>query len=100
MERVGRGAAVRWRIDEGWNRGQHFPERSGIAMRHDERQGRCVSRLLMDEVDLVSIDRRRVVVEAIEGGFLRAPVVLVFPVGSQLLKVGSIGSHRPRGAGG
>ena len=50
----------------------------------------------MNEVDVLSFDRGRVVVEGVKRGFMHAPVVVILPVGDQLLEVRAI---RPVGPG-
>lgn len=52
-------------------------------------------RLLMDEMNLQSVDARREVVELVQLPLLRAPVELVAPVGDQLLEVRDIGAVGP-----
>ena len=95
MECIGRGAAVSRGIDQCGNRGQHLPNRPGITVGHHERDRIGASRLLMDEVDLLSVDGGRVLVEAVEGGFVRAPIVLVLPIGDELAHICQVGSHGP-----
>ena len=96
VERVGCIAAVQRRVAQRPDRRQHLPDGAGPAVRHHEREGRTAPRSLMDEMEPLPFDRRHVVVEAVQLALVDAPVVLVAPVGDQLLEIRAVGAVRPR----
>ena len=64
-------------------------------MAKDQWHRRGTASFLADEVNVDSIDWRLEVVEAVELGLMRAPVIFLDPVGTKFLHVVEIGSVRP-----
>jgi hypothetical protein len=64
-----------------------FDDGSGPAVGDDQRESVLASGPLMDEMDVQAVDLGGEVVEAVQRGLPGAPVVLVGPVGGQLLGV-------------
>ena len=95
VERVGGGAAVGLGIGERPDHLRELHERSGPAVRDEERQRTGMFRSAMDEVHRQTVDRRRELFQLVEAPLLCAPVEAVAPVRDQLAQVADVGAVRP-----
>ena len=95
MERVGGGATVGLGIGERSDHLRELHERSGPAVRDEERQGTRMFRSAMDEVHRQTVNRRRELLQLVEAPLLCAPVEAVAPVRDQLTQVSDVGAVRP-----
>ena len=78
---------------------EELDDRSGPAVREDQGQGIGLGRTGVYEMHVLAVDRRRVLIERVQAGLLRPPVVLIGPVVDQLAQVGHVGTEVPPGAG-
>ena len=74
---------------------EELDDGSRPAVGDDQRQGVRVAALLVNEVDVDPVDRRREVGKAVDPGLLPPPVELVQPVRAQLLHVVEVGAVTP-----
>ncbi len=74
---------------------QHLDERSRPAMGDQQRQRLWRCALDVDEMNLVSVDRRDEVWPGVQRGLAAAPVITVGPVVTERLQVGLVGAKIP-----
>ena len=84
MERVGRLAAMRRRIDQRLDDLELFNDRARPAVCDDDRQGILMHRASMNKVDVQAVDLGDESREGVEFCFALAPVVLRRPVALEL----------------
>ena len=84
VERVRGGAAVRGQVGERADDLEQLEDRTGPAVRDDQRQRACVRRLHVDEVDVFPVDLGGELRQRVRPRLARAPVVLGRPVAGEL----------------
>ncbi len=95
VECIGRRRAVRDRIGERADHLGIFLDRAWPAVEQQQRRRARNLRAPMDEMNVEPIDVRLELLEFVQPPLLRAPVVLVAPVGHQALQVFEVGAVVP-----
>src|SRR4029077_19394554 len=95
VERVVRLATVRGRVGERTDGLEQLDDRSGPAVRHDQRHRVLVLRLHVDKVDVDPIDLRLELRQRVQSRLALAPVVVGDPVASKSLDRRLLNSLRP-----
>ena len=88
-------ASVAFRVRERTDDVEELHDGSRPPVRDDQRQGVRVAALLVNEVDVDPVDRRREVGKPVDAGLLFPPVEPVQPPGAQLLHVVEVGAVTP-----
>ena len=74
---------------------EELDDRSGPAVHHEQREGVRLGRTGVHEVDALTVDGGRELVEGVDPRLLGPPVEMVDPVRHQLPEVGQIGALIP-----